>query len=245
MRSFSLVAVLILAAMLSGCHWKAELYSATAEMEIRPRGITDFQGFLNSAATDKPENQDAFQKEVKIIQSPDILVPIIKNQGLDRIWAQRFKTGQVIMPIMEALHHLQKNLTIELVRGTNIIRVTARSEIPQEAADIANGVVDGYKAARETEEQQRNKLGIDALHDQIVQQQAVVVRAGAAVDELRSKATANPGSDPTALFDADQNLRKQQGLLDALNSRLGQLEADSQLLENPVRIISRAVPPPE
>ena len=245
MRPFSLVAVLILAGMLAGCHGKAKMYSATAEMQVKPRGIADIPAF-NIGTTDKPEDPDVFQAEIEIIQSPDILMSIIKNQGLDRIWAQRFGTGQAVMPIMEALHHLQKNLTIERRRYTSLFKVTARSEVPQEAADIANGVVDQYKAVRDTEEKQRiqrNKHNEDALRDEMAQGQKRIDQLNAQVKNLRQGGS--PSSAGVTLTEMKAELEKENAILDALNIRVKQLEADLPLLESPIRIISRAVPPPE
>jgi uncharacterized protein involved in exopolysaccharide biosynthesis len=105
--------------------------------------------------------------------------------------------------------------------------------VPQEAADIANGVVDTYKAMRDQEEAARTKRGTDSLRDQITQQQK-------AVDDAKAAAQKQPQD-----AELKRQLGQQQFILDALNIRLKQIIADQDLAESPVRIICRAEPPPQ
>ena len=82
------------------------------------------------------------------------------------------------------MDHLRKVLKIEAIPGTNFVKVTASSEAPQEAADIANGIVDEYKALLDYQEAVRNKRGLDALRDWVTQQQKVVDDKSAAVMKM-------------------------------------------------------------
>ena len=124
-------------------------------------------------------------------------------------------------------------LKIELLPGTSLVKITAYSEVPKEAADIANAFVDVYKALRDREETENYERGMDAFRDQIAQQQKVV--------EDSKAASAKLPNDVNARRELDQ----QQALFDALNVRLKQVIADEKIMESPVRIISRAVAPPE
>jgi uncharacterized protein involved in exopolysaccharide biosynthesis len=167
------------------------------------------------------------------MQSDDMLTPIIQNLKLDQIWAKRFRSDHDTLSPQEALDHLHKVLKIEEVSGTNILKVTAYSEEPQEAADIANAVADHYLAIRDQEEAVRKKRGEDALRDQIAQQQKVVEDAKAAL-----------ATSPNDM-NSGREFEQQQALLNALNLRLNQVIADEKIMESPVRIISRAIPPRE
>ena len=225
MKSPSLSLVLILGLTLAGCAWNPfhKMYSATAEMQIRLRD----NGPMSMPA---PNGQIQIEMQMEFMQTPDILTAIIKNQTLDQIWAKRLQSDHDVLPPQQALDHLRKVLKIEAVPGTNIVKVTASSEVPQEAADIANALVDTYKAQRDQEEAERNSRGIDSLREQITQQQKVVDDKKAAVEK-------HPRD-----VNAQRDLVQQQSLLDALNIRLKQVIADQPLEESPVRIISRALP---
>jgi uncharacterized protein involved in exopolysaccharide biosynthesis len=305
MKSLSLALVLLLGLALSGCGWNPfhRMYSATAEIQIRPRGVT---AILSPSPSGGLDDSAWFENQIKLMQAGDILSPIIQDLKLGQIWAKRFKSDQDALSPNEALDHLRQVLKLEGVRGTNLMKITAYSEVPQEAADIANAVADRYKTVREIEENQRYNRGADALRDQIAQQQVVVDNQKAAVekadqdfsDESNQQQEDIPGltadctklksdidkllkdgfkedhpriislraeliikrqqlktlsedSRPTLAADVDHmqqldlELKQQQSLLDALNIRLRQVIADQQLMESPVRVISRAVAPPE
>jgi uncharacterized protein involved in exopolysaccharide biosynthesis len=196
------------------------VYTATARVQIRPPSS---QGF-------DPIN---FQSEFETMESSDFLVPIIHDLGLDQAWAVRiFKSKEDQLSDQDALAYMHKILKLDFVRGTNVINITASSDVPEEAAQIANAIADRYKTLRDVEQDQRESQGEDALRDQIAQQQKVVDDAKAAVGKL-------PQDQSPALRDAQLQIERQQSLLDALNIRLQQVLADRQIMESSVQIISR------
>jgi len=69
--------------------------------------------------------------------------------------------------------------------------VSVQSEVPKEAADIANAVMDQYKSLRDLEETERQKRGTDSLRETIKQQEAVVANANAKVEQLRQELLKN------------------------------------------------------
>src|ERR1700677_2077522 len=78
-------------------------YTATAQIQIRSRGIVDIEGLGNNR-TDGVFDPTAFQAEFTIMQSPDVLMPIITDLGLDKIWAKRlYKSGLDALPAQDAL----------------------------------------------------------------------------------------------------------------------------------------------
>jgi uncharacterized protein involved in exopolysaccharide biosynthesis len=231
----------------------AKVYTATAQIELRqenygPGGING--PYARPAGLD----QQTFEAECSILESPDFLLPIISDLSLDKAWAKRiFKTEDDQLPASDALAHLQTLLKIDFVQGTNIINITASSDEPQEAADIANAIATQYKTLRDVEEDQRNSKGEDLLRDQIAEQQKVVNDAKVNVEKMRQqlgsqgidiKRSAQETEQLLKPFrDAQQDLANQQNLLDALNVRLKQVEADRSLVQPPVSIVSHAVTP--
>jgi capsular polysaccharide biosynthesis protein len=125
-------------------HILPKVYTATAQIQI----------VANPQSSDAP-----FQAELETMESPDFLRPVINDLDLDGAWAKRvYKSQQELLPAAEALAYLHHILKIDVVRGTNIITITAASDEPKEAADIANAIADRYQAARGNEVRQRNSL---------------------------------------------------------------------------------------
>jgi len=162
------------------------IYTASSQIQIRPEGVKLVTS-IDGGNPDKNFDPTAFQAEFEILQSPDVLLPIINDLKLDQIWAKRTKRGDKLMPL-EALAYMKSALKLDLKRGTNIIEIGASSEDPNEAADIANAVADHYKTMRDVQEDQRNTKGADSLRDQMDQQQKVVDEKKAIVVKLREEA---------------------------------------------------------
>jgi uncharacterized protein involved in exopolysaccharide biosynthesis len=238
-------------------NWLQKVYTATARIQIRPMGV------IGLPRPDPNFHPAAFQAEFEFMQSPDFLLPVIYDLGLDKAWAKRVDQSGVdalsspdaLLP-QDALAYMHKILKLDFVRGTNIINITASSDVPKEAAAIANAIADRYKTMRDVEEDQRTSRGEDSLRDQIARQQKIVDERKAAVEKMRQELgrshhiIARPGdpndqtkTDLQPFRDAQRELEQQQDLLDALNVGLKQADTNRQLRESPVRIISRAEAP--
>jgi uncharacterized protein involved in exopolysaccharide biosynthesis len=194
----------------------AQTYSATAQIKIESPGIET----LGAGA---PPMDAQVQNEVEVLESPDVLSPVITEQKLDAIWAKRFGANSGPLGMEEALNHLHLHLRIVQVEHTSVIAITVTSEIGQEAAEIANGIADRYKKMRDDAEKQLADSGIRVLEDQIAQEKKVIADAGA-------NAAKNP---------------EDASLLQALNQKLDQDKADEKKPHSPVLILTRAVPKPE
>jgi capsular exopolysaccharide synthesis family protein len=197
-----------------------KVYTASAEIQLHPAGEHSVVT-IDNAPADKGFDPTAFQAEFEILQSPDMLQPIINDLQLDKIWAQRLYKGKLEkMQPLDALAYMNSILRLDLKRGTNIIQITVSSEVAQEAADIANAVADRYKTVRQVSEDQRNTRGEESLQEQIDQQQKVVDQKRAVLDKMREDAAANgvdltqPGSGAGDRTETDLDER-QKDLLSA------------------------------
>jgi polysaccharide biosynthesis transport protein len=180
-----------------------KVYTATAQMQVLPRVQGGIRAIGNDGTTDKTIDPTAFQAEVEIMESPEVLLPVIKDLGLDEMWAKQvYVADSDQVPDVDALTRLQKMLRIDLVHGTNLINITVSSDVPIEAARIANAVADRYKTMRDAEEDQSNSRGEDSLRDQIAQQQKIVDAAKATVKKMRQD-LGRKGDDMPAGVDAD------------------------------------------
>lgn len=162
-----------------------KVYTATAQIQIRPRGVTDITPIGPDGQTQQNFDPTSFQAEFEIMKSSDVLLPIITDLELDKTWAKRAHVPLEALPPQDAYGYMTNHLKLELARGTNLINITFSSEVPKECADVANAIADRYKNLRDVEEDERNNRGAQSLRDQIAQQQKVVDDAKAAVEKMR------------------------------------------------------------
>src|SRR5271155_1802799 len=88
--------------VLSGAYVTEEVlpkeYTSSAQIQLSPRGEHTIDSF-EAGTADKPFDSTAFNAEFEIMQSPDVLLPIINDLQLDKIWAKRvFKSGLDRLP---------------------------------------------------------------------------------------------------------------------------------------------------
>ena len=66
---------------------------------------------LNYAPAEKGFDPTSFQAEFEVLQSPDVLLPIINDLQLDKIWAQRLYKGSLDkMHPLDALTYMKSNV---------------------------------------------------------------------------------------------------------------------------------------
>jgi capsular exopolysaccharide synthesis family protein len=164
-------------------------YTATAQIRIQGSQNTSAESIgQGSEMPDRPIDTYEFQTEYERINSPAVLEPVITNMGLDKIWAKRIYKMPDKLPITDAVTFMSKGvLAVNFRHGTSFVEITARSEIPQEAADIANAVVASYKKIRDGEQTEKNSIGTDTLQQQITAQEKIVVDKKAFREQLRDQ----------------------------------------------------------
>ena len=124
-------------------------YTATAEIQLSPR-------------VDSGLDQTQFQSEFDLMESPEVLLPVIRDLDLEKTWAtQASQLDLDQLSDTEALDYMNKILRIHLERGTNIVKITVSSGVPKEAADIANAIAERYKTIRDVEENQQTNPGTE------------------------------------------------------------------------------------
>jgi capsular exopolysaccharide synthesis family protein len=193
-------------------------YTASSQIQILQERTPDVPSL-----TDSPDitiNATEFEADFQKMQSQEVLQPIISDLKLDEAWARELKLKQDKLTPLEAYTYMKGNvLSFEPVRGTNIVNVTASSQVASEAAAIANAVAQRYKAMRDLELDAENNRGIESFTSQITQQQAVVDDKKAVVDKLRAEASAKNvqiAPDRSGLERDEEDLKTRKAeLLDA------------------------------
>jgi capsular polysaccharide biosynthesis protein len=132
-----------------------KICTASAGLQVPPSDLLIPAG---GTVTFRPEFEN-------IIRSPAFLLPVIMDLDLDKAWAKRAsKSQEGQLSPQDALAHMNQILKLDCVSGTSVITITASSDVPKEAADIANAIADRYKSMREFEEDQRSTGGLKQEH---------------------------------------------------------------------------------
>ncbi len=186
-------------------------YTATATIKIQAADIRMVDG-IHSASFQRPIDAVEFQNEYEIMHSSEVLMPVIKQLGLNKTWAKRvYKSANETIPDQDALAYLIGNLTIIYTHGTNLVDVTFKSEIPEESATVANTVITSYKKRRDDEQAQKNDKGANSLKDQIDAQQKVVDAAKDHLEKLRGELDiVFPGAAASATSDLGIDMESQE-----------------------------------
>jgi uncharacterized protein involved in exopolysaccharide biosynthesis len=105
--------------------------------------------------------------ELMVLQSGVVLERVAKNLDLPMVWGKKYNNGQP-MNLTDVLAMLKSRLDISIVRprdGSPVdltdnvpFRICAYSDNPEEAARIANAVVDGYRAFWQEESHQASAV---------------------------------------------------------------------------------------
>ena len=204
------VVVIVFAVTKSVCeyvinHVLPQVYSAKATLQIPASDL------VVPTAGSSPEPV-AFQPEYEnTIRSPDFLLSVIKDLDLEQAWAKRLYKSDDQLPDVDALTHMEDVLKFRTEPEANTISIAASSDVPQEAANIANAVADRYKTVRNTEEEY-SRTG-QAFRDQLAKQQELV-------DEKKLALAKIQDNQSPAFINAQRDLEEAQSVLDSYSIRL-------------------------
>ena len=187
--------------------------------------------------TSKPPTEtqatDQMAKEIEIIESPEVLAPVVTELKLDQAWAKRYNSGLDALPMQDALDHFHKVLAVKIRPLTSLVDITVSSENPQEAADVANAIADHYIGMLKQQIKSAKQPGIAALSDQLDQQAKVVEQMDALVAQNPQDAHAKQQSEDA------------RALLSELHRKLNEIKAEAEVADPDAEIVVRAEAPPE
>jgi len=149
LRSVITAAVVFVGAMAAGVYVTnnvlTKVYFAKATMEVQPEAVHP------EAASDRPMaslRSPSTEVELESIESPEVMRKVVSTLGLDKAWGERLDSSSEPLAEEDAVRLLRDHLKPNFKHGTNVIEVRASSDDPEEAAAIANAVVDAYQATR-------------------------------------------------------------------------------------------------
>jgi succinoglycan biosynthesis transport protein ExoP len=154
-------------------------YASTVQIEVKEDdGLRIFDRAVQ-AGSDPRFSATQFY----ILQSKEILYPVIKKLGLVEKWSARggrWTQEQVFLK-------LRKMLDMDAKRNSDIIEVTVYSIDSEEAARIANAIADEYIVRRQEIAQSLSSSGLGELRKEIDQQRKKVEDAFAEMSKIRER----------------------------------------------------------
>lgn len=154
-------------------------YESTALIQVQENA--DFEIFQSKGPSAIDPRFTTTQFE--IIRSKEILKPVIDKLGLAQKWAERYELKSPERVYLK----LQKMITLEELRNTNLISISVLSPDKEEAAEIANAVAKEYQEARIREQQSWVGKSLASLRDEVDKQRDKTERQRAKAAEIRVK----------------------------------------------------------
>ena len=190
-------------------------YLSTTQVRVeKPEGeVKLFQAQSNQAY-----DPYFLQDQLKVLNSPKIVYPVIERLGLNAKLAAPLGSPTALQtPI--AFRYLQKDmLRIESQRSSSVIEINVFAQDPQLAADIANEIARTYSEDRIALATSEQREGLAHLRQELVAQEQVVSRQRDALEKLRNDLNIS-GVDLNARYsDMEiETLRQMQNSLIALS----------------------------
>jgi polysaccharide biosynthesis transport protein len=157
---------------------KSKAYASFVRMEVKKEASNTSPLFGGGGTQFSQHDIYFMQTQFEKIQSKAILYKVIEDLNLNVEWGRRYG-NPVAFESLETFQILEKKMKVEQIRNTDIIKITAVSEDPQEAATIANKIADVYRDHRIKDRKddleaglklQRSKLDADQIEiDQLEQ----------------------------------------------------------------------------
>jgi Mg-chelatase subunit ChlD len=141
------------------------------------------------------------QTESETIQSEAILGKVVAELKLDELWAKQKGTGAKLKT-NEAIAMLRGRLDLRPVRNTTLLEIRAKSDKPEEAAQIANAVATAYKQSRLDKDYRLMTGGIEELEKHSAMQDEKIRQAKVELERLRTElniSDTDAGTDPTPI----------------------------------------------
>jgi len=139
--------------------WTPKVYSSTTRIQV--------QSFLPDAPEGGFGSKDPYflTTQFKIIESYSLLTNVIATLHLDQKLARQ--SGETNWTMDQTYAALFDKISVQQTRMSSLIEISVKNPDPKLAADIANAIVDAYRAERLGKWKGDRVSGINALQAQL------------------------------------------------------------------------------
>jgi uncharacterized protein involved in exopolysaccharide biosynthesis len=221
-------------------------YRATAKIDLEPE-----PGDINLKGQDVSYDPYFIQTSFEVIQSEAVLGKVVEALNLNVEWGKKYAGGGT-WTTHESITILRKQLRFTTVRNTKLVGISFISEDSNEAAKIANAIVEAYRDYRM---EMRNKLmqkGIQVLTEEYDKEEQNIKGKQMELEQMRKQLNV-PDPEPVdellktnypSYFQATQEL---QNMIEFHKAVAAKIAAEKLGLETPhaatVQIVDAAQPP--
>ena len=161
-------------------------FTATTQLEVREDAM-DVDPFYERQASRIGYNPFFLMTQEKIMKSRPVLTEVIRNLNLQKLWGMELNEDKSPVTPELALQILSRSLRVEQDRDTTLMNVSATSEDPKRAAEIANEVANVYRDRRLFAKRREIQHAIDAMSNEVRKQQERVEEAESELERIRQE----------------------------------------------------------
>ncbi len=142
-----------------GTYWMPKKFRAQTTLELRDPRLDPslIKGDLN-AQTGGTADASYTQTQFEIMLSTNVLYPVVERNNLERAWMVE---GQPLTR-EAAYYRLRSMVGLKPVRGTDLVEVSVTSQVPEEAATLANDVTKSYSEVKASRAQGMTSVAVQA-----------------------------------------------------------------------------------
>jgi len=166
----------------------------------------------------------------QVIQRTGVLYPVVDQLKLQEKWGG---AGHYISR-EQAYQKLRSKLEVDEVRNTDLLQISVFDTNPQEAADIANKIVDVYQETRVDEEKEIMSRAVKVMDDEVAKQQARVDDARSEMARIRDQehiVDLNPEGTEDTQAPVNDVVRKQEIEVNDAEAKVATLSSKLEQIE--------------
>ena len=161
-------------------------YTAATQIETREAEM-DVDPFTNRQAQRLGYNPFFLMTQEKILLSRPVLTKVMHNLNLQRVWGAKLNENKAPLDATETLKMLTRSIRVRQDRDTTLMNISVTSEDPKQSAEIANELANVYRETREQEVRRQIQNSLDAMSNQLRQQQEKVEEAENDLERIREE----------------------------------------------------------
>jgi capsular exopolysaccharide synthesis family protein len=161
-------------------------YTAATQIETREAEM-DVDPFTNRQASRLGYNPFFLMTQEKILLSRPVLTKVMHNLNLQRVWGAKLNENKAPLEPTETLKMLTRSIRVRQDRDTTLMSISVTTEDAKQSAEIANELANVYRETREQEVRRQNQNALDAMSNQLRQQQEKVEAAEDELEKIREE----------------------------------------------------------
>ena len=205
------------------CFFLPRQYYARVMMEVKSDDNTLI--VFDNGTPFRPSRDPSLQStQFQIIQSKEILYPVIDNLKLVETWSAQ--EGGNVLPKEEVYANLLGRLVLNTIRGTDMIEIGAYSTDRVEAANIANMVAVVYQKVRRDDQMQIRDSALAQLREEVASQRKNVEASQVEMQKIRLREgiyDPNPESVDATQLGGSSIVPEDERQKNELKTRIGEL----------------------